>query len=645
MQNRATTEVTLTAHHVDELLAANRELSLLLNSIDEVLWAVDMKLNKVVQMSAACEKIYGYQPVEFMADTDLWQKVIYAPDLKLIERNYERLAAGEMVVNQYRIVHKDTSLRYVEAKITPILNEEGELAQLHGLVRDITREKSAYRALMESEQTFRLFFENAYEAIVVIDLATGGITDYNRNALAMFNLSGAEILNRTIASLSPAVQPGGEQSEQKAAELTGSVTGMQHSFAEWLFQGKNGNTIPCELRITGMLINGKQLVRISIVDITDRKTGEQKLKIQQKFYSSLMENINDGIVLLSPTGQIMYQSPSSDKINGYTFDEVKDKTIFELVHPDDIHHLNQFFLQVVNTPAQPFTNQFRFSHKQGGYIWIEGTMTNMLHDETIRGFITNYRNIEERKAAELKLAAFNEELEMKVKERTAELTEANRELEAFNYTVSHDLQAPLRATCGFAKILLNDYKDKLGTDGEHILNIINDSSMRMSQLIRDLLEFAKLGKAEMVKKAVDMDTLVRVVVDEVRFNTGYTSFKTSIGNIDEAYGDSHLLKQVWVNLIGNAVKYSSKCTEPVIEIGSKLLNGETVYFVKDNGAGFDMKFAGKLFTVFKRMHNSEEFEGTGVGLATVHRIITRHGGRIWAESAPGQGATFYFTTQ
>lgn len=645
MQNRATTDVTLTAHHVDELLAANRELSLLLNSIDEVLWAVDMKLNKVVQMSAACEKIYGYQPAEFMADTDLWQKVIYTPDLKLIERNYERLAAGEMVVNQYRIVHKDTSLRYVEAKITPILDEDGELAQLHGLVRDITREKSAYRALMESEQTFRQFFENAYEAIVVIDQATGAITDYNRNALALFKLSGAEILNRTIASLSPAMQPTGEQSEQKAAELTGSVTGIQHSFAEWMFEDKSGNCIPCELRITGMVINGKQLVRISIVDITDRKAGEQKLKSQQKFYSSLMENINDGIVLLSPTGQIIYQSPSSDKIAGYTFDEVKDKTMFELVHPDDLQDLSKFFLQVVNTPGQPFTKQFRFSRKQGGYMWLEGTMTNMLHDETIRGFVTNYRDIEERKAAELKLAAFNEELELKVKERTAELTEVNRELEAFNYTVSHDLQAPLRATCGFAKILLNDYKDKLDNDGVHILNIINDSSMRMSQLIRDLLDFAKLGKAEMAKKVVDMDTMARVVVDEVRFNTGYNKFKTTIGNIDEAYGDSHLLKQVWVNLIGNAVKYSSKCAEPVIEIGSKKLNGETVYYVKDNGAGFDMKFAGKLFTVFKRMHNSEEFEGTGVGLATVHRIVTRHGGRIWAEAAPGQGATFYFTTE
>lgn len=645
MQNRATTEETLVTYDVNELLAANRQLGLLLNSIDEVLWAVDMKLNKVLQMSAACEKVYGYKPAEFMADTDLWQKVIYTPDLKLIERNIERLSAGEMVVNQYRIVHKDKSLRYVEAKITPILDENGNLWQLHGLVRDITREKSAYKALMESEQTFRLFFENAYEAIVVVDAATGVITDYNRNALALFNLSGAEILNRTIAQLSPALQPDGTGSEQKATFLLADANSAQHSVTEWFFTGKGTGTIPCELRITGMVVNTRPVVRISIVDITERKSIEQKLNAQQKFYSSLMENINDGIVLLSPTGQIMYQSPSSDKIAGYTFDEVKDKTMFELVHPGDLADLSTFFLQVVNTPGQPFTRQFRFSRKQGGYVWIEGTMTNMLHDETIRGFVTNYRNIEERKAAELKLAAFNEELELKVKERTAELTEANRELEAFNYTVSHDLQAPLRATCGFAKILLNDYKGKLDKDGEHILNIINDSSIRMSQLIRDLLEFAKMGKSEMVKKAVDMDTLARIVIDEVRFNTGNSRFKVNVGKLHEAYGDSHLLKQVWINLIGNAVKYSSKCAEPVIEIGSKQLNGETVYYVKDNGAGFDMKFAGKLFTVFKRMHNSEEFEGTGVGLATVYRIVTRHGGRIWAEAAPGLGAIFYFTTE
>lgn len=635
-----TTNNTLTC---EELLKANHELTLLLDSIDEVLWAVDLKQQRVLQMSAACEKIYGYKPEEFINNTNLWQQVIYTPDLKLIERNQERLEKGEQVTNHYRIVHKDGSIRYVEAKITPGFDEQGQLSQLRGLVRDITKEKSAYRALMESEQTFRQFFENAYEAIIVIDAETGLITDYNRNALQMFKLNGAEILKQTITGLSPVRQPNGSLSEAKVAELITGTAVNARNVAEWVFVNAENQAIPCEMRISDMLMGSKRFLRISIVDISERKQAEHKLLAQQRFYSSLMENINDGIVLIGPTGAFMYQSPSADKIAGFTFDEIKDKTMFELVHPDDLADLSSFFIYIMNTPGVPQTRQFRFLHKQGHYIWIEGTMTNLLHDENIRGFVTNYRDIGERKAAEIKLAAFNEELERKVKERTAELIEANRELEAFNYTVSHDLQAPLRAACGFAKILLSEYKDKLDDEGVHILNVINNSSVRMSQLIRDLLDFAKLSKAEMVKKTVDMENMARIVVDEVRFNTGNTSFKLVLNKLDDAHGDPGLLKQVWINLVSNAVKYSSKQQQPVVEIGCKNINNETVYYIKDNGAGFDMKFAGKLFTVFKRMHNNEEFEGTGVGLATVHRIITRHGGRVWAEATINQGATFYFT--
>lgn len=627
----------------EELLKANHELNLLLDSIDEVLWAVDLKQPRVLQMSSACEKVYGYKPEEFINNVDLWQQVIYTPDKKLIERNNERLAKGEQVTNHYRIVHKDGSLRYVEAKITPGFDEQGQLTQLRGLVRDITKEKSAYRALMESEQMFRQFFENAYEAIIVIEAETGLITDYNRNALQLFKLTGTDILKQTIAGLSPVRQPDGRMSEEKVDLLINSTAANIRNIAEWIFVNADNHSIPCEMRISDMLMGNKRFLRISIVDISERKQAEQKLLAQQRFYSSLMENINDGIVLIGPTGAFMYQSPSADKIAGFTFDEIKDKTMFELVHPDDMPDLSAFFIYILNSPGVPQTRQFRFLHKAGHYIWIEGTMTNLLHDENIRGFVTNYRNIEERKAAEIKLAAFNEELERKVKERTSELIEANRELEAFNYTVSHDLQAPLRAACGFAKILLAEYKDRLDDEGVHILNVINNSSVRMSQLIRDLLEFAKLGKAEMVKKTINMDNMARIVVDEVRFNTGNNAFKVVLNKLDDAHGDSGLVKQVWINLISNAVKYSSKQQQPVIEIGCKQMNNESVYYIKDNGAGFDMKFAGKLFTVFKRMHNNEEFEGTGVGLATVHRIITRHGGRVWAEATINQGATFYFT--
>ncbi len=627
----------------ENLKKALEELNLLQNSIDECLWAVDVQARKVLQMSAACQKIYGYAPSDFLNNINLWMEAIHPADLKIIEKNNELLARGESVINQYRILHKDGSIHFVEAKIYPTLNELGKLTHVRGIIRDITKEKKANKALMESEYLFRQFFENAHEAILVMDVETGRMCDYNQNALDLFKCTGTELLGTTPADISPPFQQDGIDSATKAINCINATLANGKTTFEWLFKNSEGQKIACEVRLNLITAFEKKLIRASILDITERKIAEQKLKRQEKFFSSLLENQYDGIALIDNNGATIYQSRSGETITGYTLQEAKNNTMFALVHPEETEHLTNFFQTVVNSPGVPFTTQYRFLHKNGNYVWIEGTITNMLHDETINGFIANYRNIDERKNAEAKIAAFNESLEKKVKERTTELIEVNQELESFSYTVSHDLQAPLRATIGFAKILLSDYKHQLDEEGRRFLQIICDSSTRMSCLIRDLLDFSKLGKEDLTKKPVDMNYILRGVLDEIKFTTAERPFKFIVANAAENNCDPHLIKQVWLNLIGNAVKYSGKKQAPVIEVGSKIEDNEVVYYVKDNGAGFDMRYADKLFHVFKRMHNYDEFEGTGVGLATVHRIVTRHGGRIWAEAKPGEGAAFYFT--
>jgi len=237
----------------------------------------------------------------------------------------------------------------------------------------------------------------------------------------------------------------------------------------------------------------------------------------------------------------------------------------------------------------------------------------------------------------------NESLERKVKERTAELEELNKELEAFTYTVSHDLQAPLRTIVGFSKILLTEHREQLNQQVIEYLEIIDSHARRMNTLVKDLLAFAKLGKADITTGEVDMNLLVEQVLTQLLANTENHRANIILQNLQPAVCDGSLVKQVWVNLVGNALKYSSKKESPVIEIGMKEIDGEQVYFVKDNGAGFDMQYHDKLFGVFQRIHNQEEFEGSGVGLATVHRIVTKHGGRVWAEAKLNEGATFYFT--
>jgi light-regulated signal transduction histidine kinase (bacteriophytochrome) len=226
-----------------------------------------------------------------------------------------------------------------------------------------------------------------------------------------------------------------------------------------------------------------------------------------------------------------------------------------------------------------------------------------------------------------------------VRERSAELTTANRDLEAFSYSVSHDLRAPLRAMDGYAKMLEEDYSDALGAEGRRLLGVVRGSGARMGQLIDDLLAFARLGRQPLSTRQVALGELVQETIDELRPQCAGRSVEFIVGELGAAEADPALLRQVLANLIGNAVKYSGKQSNARIAVGR---DGE-IYHVRDNGAGFDMRYAERLFGVFQRLHRAQEFEGTGVGLAIVRRIVERHGGRIWAESAPGAGAAFYFT--
>jgi signal transduction histidine kinase len=255
-----------------------------------------------------------------------------------------------------------------------------------------------------------------------------------------------------------------------------------------------------------------------------------------------------------------------------------------------------------------------------------------------------------------RLRRSNSMLNKLVKDRTSEilvkneeiasqndqLHELNEELEAFSYSVSHDLRAPLRSVIGFSKILIEDFSEKLDADGKHALHTVQQNAIRMNNLIDDLLAFSKLNRKELLKSEVNTDRLVKNVLEEINTSIPHKA-QIKVNVLPAINADGNLLSQVWINLVSNAIKYSSKKEVPVVEIGSFENEKETVFYVKDNGAGFDMKYVDKLFGVFQRLHKVNEFEGTGVGLALVQRIIIRHGGRVWAEAKINEGATFYFS--
>jgi len=375
-----------------------------------------------------------------------------------------------------------------------------------------------------------------------------------------------------------------------------------------------------------------------------RQNAVNDLRESEQKYHLVADYTSDWEYWLGVDGEMIYMSPSCKALTGYEANEFSADPglLSSLVHPDD-RAAYETHWHGHSEHAEAGEAEFRIINKAGEARWISHRCRPVFDKHgNWRGIRAGNRDITARRVAEDKITELNRDLERRVTERTAQLESANKELEAFSYSVSHDLRAPLRAIEGFSNILIQDYAGKLDDEGKRLLNVVLNNADRMSQLIDDILKFSRTGRLEISFSEIDMDKMVHTVVEELQPFSAGSKLQMKIEHIPPTTGDRAMMHQVFVNLLSNAIKFSRTREIPRIQVGATVKDGETIYFVRDNGVGFDMQSADKLFGVFKRLHSTEEFEGTGIGLAIVKRIITRHGGRVWAEAKVNQGATFYF---
>jgi len=410
---------------------------------------------------------------------------------------------------------------------------------------------------------------------------------------------------------------------------------------------KDGRVIWCEwFNSTLKNEDGITTTMLSLVnDITQQKEQQKKLSISESSLSAIIESTDAYIFSLDRDFRYITfnRSLKNSVKHSYGIDIKPGDKVFDFLEksePEEAIFWRNTYSEALNGKSLRFEKSF---HIDDSYNTTSFSINPIIENESIIGLSCLAADITDRKKAELKIQELNDQLELKVVQRTAQLESVNKELEAFSYSVSHDLRAPLRSVNGFAQILKEDHSKFLSADALRITNNIINSGKRMGILIDDLLSFSRLGRKELAKTIISMEQIVIAICDELKRENPDRDIEFSIQQLPSAKADNTTIKQVWVNLISNAVKYSGLKEKTIIEIGSEENEKEITYFVKDNGAGFDMRYANKLFGVFQRLHDDEEFEGTGVGLAIVQRVITKHGGRVWADGKVNEGAVFYFT--
>lgn len=669
-----THDITARRQAEENLKRVNERFSLAARAAEFGVWDWDVQNNALV-WDDRMYALYGIRREDFTGAYDAWLQGVHPDDRARSNEEIQRALRGEREFDtEFRVLWPDGSVHFIRAYSLVVRDDKGTPLRMTGVNFDTTERKRAEETLRREQALLNRIMVTSPVGIAVVDKA-GQITFANPQAERILGLGKEEITQRSYNApewRTTAIDGGPfsdeEQPFSRVMAARQPVFDVQHAI-EW----------PDGRRVM-LSINGAPLfdaegdieaVAFAIEDITERKRVEDALVfVAQRGWQISGENFFDALA------QFLGERLDMDYVLIDRIDENPDMAETVALYAKGAITPNMRYA-LKGTPCENVMGKSLCVYSHGiQQLFPEDTLLPGMGAESYIGIplwdstgrpigliavmgskpladgaqVTQLLQLVatraaaelERKKAEDEIRKLNQELEHRVADRTSQLEAANKELEAFSYSVSHDLRTPLRAIDGFSHILQEDYADKLDDEGRRVINVVRDSAARMGHLIDDILQFSRTGRLELNSVEIDMASLAREVLEELKPVFAGGKLQVEIGNIPSATGDRAMLRQVFVNLLSNALKFSRHGDAAKVQVGGSVENGETIYFVRDNGVGFDMQYASKLFGVFQRLHSEEEFEGTGIGLAIVKRIVTRHGGRVWAEAQLNKGATFFF---
>lgn len=538
-----------------------------------------------------------------------------------------------------------------DTTITPFLNEMGKPYQYLSIKIDISERKNAEEELRKTYEFLDTVLENIPNMVFVKDIKELRFTLLNKAGEELLGLPKNELIGKNDYDFFPKEQADFFTAKDRESIQKNKLINIPK---EEINTG-NGKRYLHTKKIPVYNSKGLPVCLLGISeDITDRIKHEEEIKkinadLEQKViertqeivrneqkFKQRLDKMMEGVQIIDFNWKYVYVNEAVANQGRYKTNELIGYTMMEK-YPG-IENTEMFAsLEMCMKERVSMFLENEFVYPDGSKAYFELSIQPVQE-----GIFILSMDISARKKAEQEIQKLNENLEIKVTERTAQLASVNKELESFSYSVSHDLRAPLRAISGYTKILWEDYNEKIDDEGRRLMNVVMNNANKMGQLIDDLLAFSRLGKQSVVKTPINMTSLITSLAEELKEQSSKKEIEIEIKPLLNVHGDASMIKQVLINLISNAIKYSSKKEKSLIEIGSYKEKNASVFYIKDNGVGFDMKYKDKLFGVFQRLHSNAEFDGTGVGLALVNRIISKHDGKIWADAKINEGATFYF---